>query len=88
MRMVEKLDGILDSTGGVLTARQDGIQSSIDNAEDQIERNQTRLVTWEARTRAQFNSLELIIAEFQATGDYLTQQISSMQNLNSYIAGK
>ena len=87
VRMVEKLDGILDSTGGVLTARQDGIQSSIDNVQDQIERNQTRLVTWEQRTRAQFNSLELLLAEFQATGDYLTQQIAGMQNLNSYIAG-
>lgn len=88
VRMVKKLDGILDSTGGILTARQDGIQRSIDKTEDQIERNQTRLTTWEARTRAQFNSLELIIAQFQATGDYLNQQITSMQNLNSYIAGR
>ncbi len=88
VRMVEKLDGILDSSNGVLTARQDGIQSSIDKIQTQIERSETRLTTWEVRTRAQFNSLELLLAEYQATGDYLTQQIAGMQNLNSYIAGR
>ncbi len=86
VRMVAKLDGILDSSGGVLTARQDGIQNSIDNIQDQIERSETRLTTWEIRTRAQFNSLELLLAQYQSTGDYLSQQIASMQNLNSYIA--
>ncbi|GAB6145285.1 flagellar filament capping protein FliD [Desulfocicer niacini] len=86
VRMVEKLNGILDGTSGVLTARQDGIQDSIDNIQEQIERSETRLTTWEIRTRAQFNSLELLLAQYQSTGDYLSQQIASMQNLNSYIA--
>ena len=88
VRMVEKLEGILDGTDGILTARQDGVQSTIDSIQEQIERYEVRLVTWEERTRAQFNSLELLLAEYQATGDYLTQQISAMQNLNSYISGK
>lgn len=84
--MVETLDGILNSTDGSIASRQDGIQESIDGIQEQIERMQIRNTTWEARTRAQFNSLELLLAEYQATGDYLSQQITGMQNLNSFIS--
>ena len=86
VEMQEVLDSILNGTDGAITARTKGIQESIDSIEEQIERMQIRNETWEVRTRAQFNSLELLLAEYQSTGDYLTQQITGMQNLNSYIS--
>ena len=88
VRMVDAVDAILDSTAGTLAARTDGIQNSIDDIEDQVERIEMRNLAWETRTRAQFNALELLLAEYQATGNYLTQQILGMQNLNNYISNR
>ena len=88
VRMVDTLDAILDSTAGTLAARTDGIQNSIDDIEDQVERIEMRNLAWETRTRAQFNALELLLAEYQTTGNYLTQQVLGMQNLNNYISNR
>ena len=86
--MTDTLDGILSSTQGTLVARTDGIQDSIDDIGDQVERIEMRVLAWETRTRAQFNALEVLLAEYQTTGDYLSQQIGSLQNLNNYISNR
>jgi flagellar hook-associated protein 2 len=88
VRMVDTLDVMLDSTGGTLDARTDGIQNSIEDIQDQVERIEMRNLAWETRTRAQFNALELLLAGYQTTGNYLTQQITGMQNLNNYISNR
>lgn len=88
VRMVDTMDAILDSSAGTLAARTDGIQNSIDDIEDQVERIEMRNLAWETRTRAQFNALELLLAGYQTTGNYLTQQILGMQNLNNYISNR
>ena len=88
VRMVDTLDVMLDSTGGTLDARTDGIQNSIDDIQDQVERIEMRNLAWETRTRAQFNALELLLAGYQNTGNYLSQQIMGMQNLNNYISNR
>jgi flagellar hook-associated protein 2 len=89
VRMVDTLDAILDdSTGGTLDARTDGIQNSIDDIQDQVERIEIRNLAWETRTRTQFNALELLVAGYQNTGNYLSQQILGMQNLNNYISNR
>jgi flagellar hook-associated protein 2 len=86
--MKDTLDAILDSEYGALAARTDGIQNSIDGIEDKIEREEMRVLAWETRTRAQFNTLELLLAEYQTTGDYLSQQIVGLQNLNNYVSNR
>ncbi|MCD6198055.1 MAG: flagellar filament capping protein FliD, partial [Deltaproteobacteria bacterium] len=53
VRIVDTLDAILDSTVGTLAARTDGIQNSIDDIGDQVERIEMRNSAWETRTRAQ-----------------------------------
>jgi flagellar hook-associated protein 2 len=88
VRMVDTLDVMLDSTNGTLDARTDGLQNSIDDIHDQVERIEMRNLAWETRTRAQFNALELLLAGYQNTGNYLTQQITGMQNLNNYISNR
>ena len=45
-----------------------------------------RISAWEARTRAQFEALEVLLAQYQTTSDYLGQQILGLQNLNNYIS--
>jgi len=86
VRMLNVLEATLDSTEGSLVVRTDGIKNSIDGIEDQVEREEMRVLAWETRTRAQFNALELLLAEYQTTGDYLSQQILNMQNLNNNIS--
>ena len=88
VRMVDTLDAILDFTGGTLDARTNGIKNSIDGIQDQVERIEMRISAWEVRTRAQFNALELLLAGYQTTGNYLSQQILGMQNLNNYISNR
>ena len=85
VRMVDLLDDFLDSYDGILTSRTDGIQDSIDDIDDKVERLTARLEASEIRMRAQFNALELLLAEFQTTADYLTRSILGLQDLNSYI---
>jgi flagellar hook-associated protein 2 len=86
--MVDAMDAILDSRSGLLAVKTDGIQNSIDDIEDQVERMEMRNSIWETRIRAQFNALELLLAEYQTTGDYLSQQIVGLQNLNDYISNR
>jgi len=86
--LIDTLESMLSTTQGALAARTKGIQTSIDNIGDQVERIEYRNQAWETRTRAQFNALEVLLAEYQTTGNYLTQQIAGLQNLNNYVANK
>jgi flagellar hook-associated protein 2 len=79
---------VLDSQNGLIATRQDGIQRSIDDITEQIERKEARVLASEERLRAQFNALELLLGEYQATGNYLTQQLEGLANLNKAIAEK
>ena len=88
LRIKDTLHAILKSTDGTLAARTDGIQNSIDDIEHKVEREEMRVLAWETRTRAQFNTLEVLLADYQTTGNYLTQQIASLQNLNNYISNR
>jgi len=88
VRMFDELDAMSDSTNGTITARQEGIQRSIDDIQKSVERMEMRIRATESRMRAQFNALELLLSEYQTTGNFLTQQIDSLQNLNTAIANR
>ena len=86
VRMVDTLDAMLDSTNGTIAAKTDGIQKGIDDIQDQVGRVERRISSWETRTRAEFQALELLLADYQATSNYLNQQLTGLRNLNSYIS--
>lgn len=88
VRLVDTLKSILDTKNGTLVARTDGIQQTIRDIGKQVETIEVRNSVWETRTRSQFNALELLLAEYQSTGNYLTQQITGLQNLNNYISNR
>jgi len=44
------------------------------------------LTAIEERYRAQFISLDTLVARMKSTGSYLTQQLSSLENLNASIS--
>ena len=86
VRMADTLEAMLDSTTGTIAAKTDGIQKSIDDIQDQVERVERRISSWEKRTRAEFQALELLLSKYQATSNYLNQQLAGLRNLNSYIS--
>lgn len=86
--MTDALGDILDSRDGIIAVRQEGIRNSIDDIDNQIDRIETRVEAYEERTRKRFESLEVLLAQYQSIGDYLTQQIESLSNLSQYISSK
>ena len=63
---------------GTIAARQDGITSSIQSIQKQIDSALARLVTKERSLRERFAALELFIARTTSTGEALMQQIKSL----------
>ncbi|MFH0730471.1 MAG: flagellar filament capping protein FliD [Pseudomonadota bacterium] len=87
VRMGTALEAMI-GTDGTLASRTEGLQSSIDGIDDQVERMEMQNLAFETRIRSQFNSLELLLSEYQSTGDFLSQQITGLQNLNNAISNR
>lgn len=66
---------------GLISSRTDGLNKRIDQLTDKqasIERNLTLI---EARYRAQFSALDILVSQFQSTGEYLTSQLAQLPSL-------
>ncbi len=84
--VMNRLKDLVDSfvgSDGVIKAKTDGLSRTIDDISDQRERLQTRLDAIEARFRRQFTGLDTLIAQFQSTQNFLTQQLSSIASITS-----
>ena len=75
------LDAYTNNTSGILTTKTDSIQNTIDNIKDRQDEISRQLEETEASLRAEFTRLESIIAEFTATGDFLTAQLGNLPKL-------
>ncbi len=87
VQLHDTLDGYIKTGGGIET-KTDGLQDSVDDMEDQIENMEVRFVQREENLRNQFQSLEVLLAEYQTTENMLTQQLNSLTNLNKFISSK
>lgn len=81
-RRLDGLAGGILATGGLLDARESGLNDQIKALDVQADRIDRRLVSTEARLRAQFTAMDSIVANLNATGDYLSQQLSGLASLN------
>lgn len=70
-------------SSGLLTARTDGINSTIKNMDKRVELLSTRLSSIESRYRAQFTALDKTMSSLTSTSNFLTQQLSSLSNRSS-----
>lgn len=80
-----QLDSVIKnmlSDEGILTARTDGIKTSITRLDKQAESITTRLAAVEARYRAQFTRLDTLLSSMSTTSSFLTQQIASINANN------
>jgi len=77
---IDNLIGGLTSDTGAIGSRVTGLNTSIAQLADQKSRLNGRLVSIEARYRAQFNSLDILISNMKQTSNFLTQQLSAMSS--------
>ena len=82
--MAKSLEDTLgDSINTLIPARTDGLNSSIDRTEGRIDRLERRLERLEVDLTKEFTLLEQTLAQIQADGDFLTQQLAALSKISS-----
>jgi flagellar hook-associated protein 2 len=81
-RLGKVLSGLLDS-GGSITARTAGLQKDLEKINDERQKLDDRMSRVEQRLLLRFNAMDAVLARFQATSTYLTQQLSALPLSNS-----
>jgi len=76
------LSGYIEDDG-IIDSRSDGLQSRLDSIDDKREVLNRRMEALEARLSAQFNAMDLLVSQLQATGTFLTQQLANLPSPNS-----
>lgn len=79
----DAVDLLADPTTGLIQSRIDNMDDQIADFETRIEDAETRLDTMEETLRSQFTQLEVIMARYQAIGDFLTQQTAQLNRQSS-----
>lgn len=79
VRLDTLMDGFL-GIDGLIESREDGFDSRIRRIQDQEASYEYRLELTETRLRSQFTALEELMAGFNSTSSFLTQQLASLQS--------
>lgn len=80
-RLSDLTTGFLN-TDGIIKTKTTGFELELSQVEDRRETMERRLDAVEARYRRQFTGLDILIAQFQSTANYLTEQLSSLSSNN------
>ncbi|MEE2787582.1 MAG: flagellar filament capping protein FliD, partial [Myxococcota bacterium] len=83
--LAETVPDIIDAltgTQGVLRSRTDGLSNRISDLETEIIKQQDRIQTQETRLRRQFTRMEVTLGKLDALEQYITQQLTAMNNSN------
>ncbi len=80
--IIESLDGFIDafidSTAGSLVSREKGLNDALSDIADERVALDLRLTSVEARLIKQFTALDQLIAQFQSTSNFLSQQLANL----------
>jgi len=80
------LDGILDGflqSDGTIASREQGLNEGLEDIEDERFKLEDRILALEARLVRQFSALDALIAQFNQTSSFLTQQLANLPKPNS-----
>lgn len=66
------------ASDGVFDTRTDGLNERISDLDDKAVSVQRSIELIEARYRAQFSALDVLVGQLRATGDYLTSQLDAL----------
>jgi flagellar hook-associated protein 2 len=87
-RMVSLLEATVNNTTGNIKTRQDGIASSIETIDKDIERKALGVARFEQRTLEQFQRLEVLLGQFQIQGNALASSLAGLSNLSTQISNR
>ncbi|OUS29692.1 hypothetical protein A9Q99_08435 [Gammaproteobacteria bacterium 45_16_T64] len=76
-----QMDGVHDEflkSGGIIPTREATFQSQLVDIADQRVSLALRLESVEARIRKQFSAMDIIVAQFNSTGDFIKQQFDAL----------
>ncbi len=76
----DAIDQMANSADGMLTARNKTLQDQLKEIEDQRAAFELRMTSFTDRIREQFTTMDIIVAQFKNTGDFLTQQLESLNS--------
>ena len=76
------LSGYVDNDG-ILDSRTDGLQNRLDGIDDKRDVLTRRMASLEARLNAQFTAMDVLVAQLQSTGSFLTQQLNNLPSISS-----
>jgi flagellar hook-associated protein 2 len=85
--IASQLDSLLNSylsAGGVFQSRENGFNAELAEVEDERATLEFRLEKIEARLRAQFASLDILVSQFNSTGNFLTQQLAAAADIINF----
>ncbi len=75
----ELAEQMLDTTSGILKGKQKAIQATIDDINQQIDRQQARISEKEKRLKARFTALEVTMGKLKTQSDFVSQQLLQLQ---------
>lgn len=75
------LDGVTDSTNGILAAKQKSTDIGIKSLDSNIERMELRLEKREEMLNAQFAAMEQLVSGMNSTASYLSQQMNMLAGI-------
>ena len=76
-RLVTSVSNYL-ANDGALASRTEGLNRTLENIQEQRERLDLRIESYEARLIRQFSAADSLISQIQSTGDYVTQQLAAL----------
>ena len=83
VRLSGVIDGYLDEEEGILTARTDGLDRTIEGFAEQREVLRVRLESLESRLLRQFNALDALVSELTTTSSFLTHQLGNLPGIST-----
>jgi flagellar hook-associated protein 2 len=78
--LLAEIDVVADPQTGLIQPRLDSFETRMDSLADRVEAQEARLLDYEESLKEQFVGMELILAKYQATGDFLTAQLAMLTN--------
>ena len=76
--IAKKLDDKLETflrSDGILSSRNTTLKAQLDEIEEQRDKLNLRISSFEERIRAQYTNLDIVVGQLQSTGDFVTQQL-------------
>jgi flagellar hook-associated protein 2 len=77
-----EVDLVADPSTGLIQPRLDSFEVRMDDLASRVETQEGRLADYEQSLRDEFVNMELILAKYQSTGDFLTSQLALLTNNN------